>query len=346
MKPGRISVRLLAALSLTISAIQTASAETPSVVVSIAPLHSVTASVMQGRGEPQMLVPPGASPHSFSLRPSDARALNRADLVVMTGLYLERFLERPLENLAGKAVVIEALEVPGMKLIEAGHDDHDHHDGHDDHEEHADHKDHDDHDGHKDHGDHDAKEEGHDEAGHEHDHGPVDPHFWLDPQNAAVLAVRVAAALGELDPEGAEQYRRNAEEFGARMNALTEEVTAQLEPVKGMAFVTFHDAYRYFTERFELNSSGVVTVSPETAPGAAHIAEMADRMKKAGVVCLFSEPQFEPRLVKRIASDTGVRTAELDPLGTGIDEGAGQYEGLVRKLAASIASCLGEAGGK
>lgn len=342
MNPGRISVRLLAALSLTISAIQTASAETPSVVVSIAPLHSVTAFVMQGRGEPQMLVPPGASPHSFSLRPSDARALNRADLVVMTGLYLERFLERPLENLAGKAVVLEALEVPGMKLIET---DHDHHDGHEDH---ADHKKHDDHDGHKDHGDHDAKEEGHDEVGHddEHDHGPIDPHLWLDPQNTAVLAVRVAAALGDLDPEGAEQYRRNAEEFGARMNALTEEVAAQLDPVKGLAFVTFHDAYRYFIDRFGLKSAGVVTVSPETAPGAAHIAEMAERMEKAGVVCLFSEPQFEPRLVKRIASDTGVRTAELDPIGAGIDPGTGQYEALIRQLAERMSGCLGGTAGQ
>ena len=308
-----------------------AQAPAPRVVVSIPPLHSIVARVMLDVGEPDLLLSGGASPHAFSLKPSQARLLQDADMVVYTGPGLERFLEHTLENTGSGVRVIEAMELAGVTVFdrrEGGvwevEDHHDHakeHDGHD----HA--KDHDDH----------KKTGAH--AG--HDHGSTDSHIWLDPHNAEVIALQVAEELSKLDQERADIYRRNARAFATEIEALEASLESILKPAIGMKYVVFHDAYRYFEDHFGLTPVGAVTLDPESTPGAAQVLEIADLIKARGAVCLFAEPQFEPRLVRRLAEGNEIRVGVLDPLGADLTPGPGLYPALMTGLAKAFASCLG-----
>lgn len=299
-----------------------AQAPAPRVVVSIPPLHSIVARVMQDVGEPDLLLSGGASPHAFSLKPSQARLLQDADMVVYTGPGLERFLEHTLENTGSGVRVIEAMELAGVTVFdrrEGGvwevEDHHDHAKEHDDHKKTGAH------------------------AG--HDHGSTDSHIWLDPHNAEVIALQVAEELSKLDQERADIYRRNARAFATEIEALEASLESILKPAIGMKYVVFHDAYRYFEDHFGLTPVGAVTLDPESTPGAAQVLEIADLIKARGAVCLFAEPQFEPRLVRRLAEGNEIRVGVLDPLGADLTPGPGLYPALMTGLAKAFASCLG-----
>ena len=349
----------LSSLLLISSFISLASAETsaPRVVVSIAPLHSIVARVMQDVGEPDLLLSGGASPHAFSLKPSQARLLQDADMVVYTGPGLERFLEHTLENVSSGVRVIEAMELAGVTVVarrEGGvwevEDHHDHgHSEKDDHghakehdHDHA--KKHDDHEKHDDHDhDHAKKHDDHEKAGAHagHEHGSTDPHIWLDPHNAEAIALQVAEELSKLDQGRADIYRRNVRAFATEMEALEASLESILKPAIGRKYVVFHDGYRYFEDHFGLTPVGAVTLDPESTPGAAQVLEIADLIKARGAVCLFAEPQFEPRLVRRLAEGSDIRLGVLDPLGADLTPGPGLYPALMTGLAKALASCLG-----
>ena len=311
-----------------------AQADVPRVAVDIAPLHSIVASVMGSLGTPDLVVPPGASPHGYSMRPSEARALDRADVIVWVGPTLTPWLEGPVETLGAGAASISVLNVQGTFLLDiregenfAAHDhDHGHEDEHDDeHEEgHAD-----------DHGD------GHDdEHGDAHvDHGDeIDPHAWLDPQNAAVWAGEIATNLAELDPENASTYAQNAQMFQQQMTALETELNASLSQVRGRPFVVFHDAYHYFEHRFEIEAVGSVSDSDATAPSAARVSALQATITDLGAVCALAEPQYNPGLLTAIGAATlGV----IDPLGAEQKPGPELYPNVLRAIAGSLVDCLG-----
>ena len=246
----------------------------PSVVASIKPVHSLVAAVMEGVGEPTLLVRGSASPHNYALKPSDAGALESADIVFWTGHGMELFLAEALDTLSGNAEIVELAETPGIALLpmrEGGaFEPHEHHDGHD-HDHDHDH-------GHEHDHDHD----------HGHEHGEGDMHFWLDPENAKLMVTHIAAALSAADPENAQAYTANAEAEIAELDDLEAELAATLAPVKDQPFVVFHDAYQYFEQRFGLTLAGSVTVSPETAPGAARIDELKARVAELGATCVFA----------------------------------------------------------
>ncbi len=368
----------------------------PAVVASIKPVHSLAASIMQGVGTPTLILEGAGSPHTYALKPSQARRLQEADLIFWIGPDLEAFLEKPMETLGGDARTVALLETPGLALLgfregasfdahdhashgehdEHGHDEHDHakHDGHDhdehdhakhdehDHDEHDhakhdehDHDEHDhakhdehDHDEHDhakhdehDHDEHDhAKHEGHDHD--EHDHGAFDAHVWLDPENAKTLAGVMAAALSDADPANAATYAANLRKLEAELDGLIAELTADLTPVQGRPFVVFHDAYQYFERRFGLSATGSITVSPEVVPGAQRVGEIKDKIQGLGAACVFSEPQFEPKLVSVVTEGTDAKTGVLDPLGAALEDGPELYSNLIRGMAASFRSCLSE----
>ncbi len=290
----------------------------PQVVATTKPLHSLVASVMAGVGEPVLLVKGAASAHTYSLRPSDARALGAADVVFWTGHGMELFLDGALETLAPDAAIVALAETEGLELlpireggafephvhgIEAGHD-HDH--------------------------DHD----------HAHGHDEADMHYWLDPDNAALMVGQIAQTLADADPQNAAAYRENAAAEAARLTALTADLETILAPARGRSFVVFHDAYQYFEQRFGLTVAGTITVSPDVPPGAQRIADLRERVQDDDVACIFAEPQFEPAVVRTIAEGTGVRVATLDPEGAGLEEGATLYDQLLRGLATAIADCV------
>ncbi len=306
------------------------------VVVSIKPVHSLVSGVMQGVGTPALIVEGAGSPHTYSLKPSQARALQSADVIFWVGHDLEPFLEKPMETLGGNARVIELIDADGITTIavrEGGtFDSHDHDHGHAD--EHDDHKD--EH-AHKD--EHDDHKDEHADA-HGHEDGEADLHVWLDPANAQALVLAIRDTLIAADPAHASRYRSNADKLVADLGELTTELTATLAPVKAAPFVVFHDAYQYFEKRFGLNAVGSITVSPEVVPGAERIVEIREKLQGLGAGCVFAEPQFTPKLIEVVAEGTGARTGVLDPLGADLDAGADLYSALMRGMAASMRDCL------
>lgn len=313
-------------------------AETPKVMADIAPVHSLVARVMQGVGAPDLLLPPGASPHDFALRPSDAARLADADLVVWVGHGLTPWLEAPLDTLASDAVTLELLETEGWpKLafrVDANfaddHDDHDPHDG----EDHDDHEDHDGHDDHED--DHGATGE----DAHAHDHSGTDPHAWLDPAVAAVWLDHVAAALSAADPDNADAYRANAAAGQAEYAAMRAAVTARMAPLAGRSYLVPHDGYQYFEVAFGLPASGAIALSDAATPGPARIAELRDLVQSGAITCILSDPQTSEGWTDVLRDATTARTALADPIGGAIATGPDLYPALIAALADALENCL------
>ena len=458
------------------------------VVTSIKPVHSLVSGVMAGVSTPSVIIEGAGSPHTYSLKPSQAKQLQDAKLVFWMGDELETFLVGPIENIAKKATVVKLIDSHDLKKIkfreggmfdDHGHDDHDDHSDHDGHGEHAfewaglfdlkagnyrwsfakvdgnyadpamkmvilksadieaseetaekllessnpeirrhddsisaakiayslnfdnsknvtdfnvkietdgkyafftehmpfefeanehffknesgidieplaqvpdaDHHDHD-HGKHakKEHDEHDhEKHDDHDHEKHakkEHDdhdgHGEFDPHVWLDPVNAKAIVHEIEEALVKADPEHASRYKANAHKMMDQLDSLVAELSDQLEPVHEKGFIVFHDAYQYFEQRFDVAAIGSITVSPEVMPGAERVSELREKISDLSATCVFSEPQFEPKLVETLVDGTGARTGVLDPLGATLVKGPDLYFQLLRNMASSLKKCL------
>lgn len=366
---------LLASTLLATSAV--AAQSDINVVASIKPVHSLVAGVMDGVGEPGLIVQGAGSPHTYAMRPSEAAMLQSADVVFWVGPDLEAFLGNALENIAAGATTVELMDAHDLTKLdfrEGGafdaHDHGDHGDGHDHgheaaeagHDHDHDHS-HDTADAGHDH-DHDHKHEaaeaGHDhdhdhdhshetaEAGHDHDHGHdhghshdgADPHIWLDPMNAKALVHEIEEVLVKADPANASKYQANAEALTARLDALIAETEAELAGLSDQGFIVFHDAYHYFENRFGIEAAGSITVSPEVMPGAERIGELRETVQNAGAVCVFSEPQFEPRLVATVIEGTPAKSGVLDPLGADLENGPDLYFELINNMTTSFKECL------
>ena len=303
-----------------------------SVVTSIKPVHSLVSSVMHGIGSPTVIIEGAGSPHTYSLKPSQAKQLQDADLVFWVGDELEPFLEGPIQNIATNATSIKLFDSHGLKKIkfrEGGmFDEHDDHEDHDK-EKHAK-DDHDDH-GHDKH----AKDD-HDD----HGHGEFDPHVWLDPINAKAIVHEIEEALVKADPKNAKKYEANANRINGELDQLIKELRTQLQPVQEKGFIVFHDAYQYFEQRFGVSAIGSITVSPEVMPGAERVSVLREKIRDLKAICVFSEPQFEPKLVTTLVEGTGARTGVLDPLGASLTKGPNLYFQLVREMALSMKECL------
>lgn len=291
----------------------------PRVVATIAPLHGIAAAVAADRARVELLLPPSASPHLHQLRPGEARRLAAADIVLWVGPQLEGPLARAIATLAGRAEVLTAVELPGVRLLPLRTPDvHGH--------------------GEEAHGG--REEELH--AG----EGNVDPHLWLDPDNAVAIARALAQALARRDPEGAEAYRTALAAFEERVRRLVAELRALLEPVRDRPFLLAHDSFQYFERFFGLRGLGALVVAPELPLGARSFAELVARARQEGVACIFAEPQMDRRLVERVAAEVGARIGELDPVGLGLQPGPDLWFALMRKNAEALVACLsGQEGG-
>ena len=299
----------LAALLGVVGMISPAAAA-PKVVVSIKPIHSLVAGVMAGVGEPDLIVAGGVSPHAYSLRPSAAQRLEAADLVFWIGPIFEGFLVRPLGALAGRAEVVELDRAPAITLLP-------------------------------------AREGGAWEAdADEHAHGKSasaleqDGHLWLDPANAKAILRLAVERLSARDPENAARYAANGAALERRVDALDERLRQRLAPVQDVRFVVFHDAYHYLERRYRLAAIGSITVDPERRPSAKRLQAIRDKVLRLGARCVFSEPQFEPRLVQTVIDGTRANTGVLDPEGAALPRGPDLYFTLMNGLADALVTCL------
>lgn len=352
---------------------QTASAEIK-VAVTIKPLHSLAAKVMAGVSEPSLILPDGASPHAYALRPSDMRKLSDADLIVRVDPEFETFLAKATKSAKKGRTIFDAMHAKGMELLEIresglweghnhdhgdeeGHEDdkHDHekdhadgakekhdHDKHDhEHEKEHAHKAKDKHD-HDKHDHDDDKEHAHKaEHGEHDDHGETDMHVWLKPENAIAIVKSLANTLASIDAKNAKTYQANAAKAVAEMSSLSATLEKKLHPVEGKKYFVFHDAYQYFETSFGMQAVGSISLNADRQPGARRIQELRERIKGAGdITCVFAEPQFNPRTVKALVHGTNVRAGVLDPIGVGIAAGPDAYDKILMRLADQLRDCL------
>lgn len=289
----------------------------PKVVTSILPIHSLVSGVMDGVGEPQLLIGANASPHAYALKPSDARALSEAELIIWIGEEMEAVLEQPLRSMADSARVLELSSLEGMQLLPSRKGgvwwENEHEEAH-------------------------ARERhGHD---HGHHHGEMDNHLWLSPHNARRIITAVAEQLSELDTINAERYRANAAAMDQHIVAMEASLKKQLAPVREHHYIVFHDAYHYFEDAFGLHPAGAISISPDRRPGARRISEIRQAIRKSGARCVFSEPQFRPAIVEVVLEGSGARHGVLDPLGAALAPGKEQWFGLMQGVADNLVACL------
>ncbi len=294
----------------------TRAAPPPRVEASILPIQSLAAGVMAGVAAPGVIVPAGASPHSYALRPSEARRIARANLIFWIGRSGEPFLDKTLSSLGDPTRAIALTDLDGLKRLAARRPgvwrktgsatDGDHLNS----------------------------------AIKSIDSGRVDPHVWLDPANARVIVRAMAAALARVDPGRAAIYARNATALEARLDALDRAIAARLAPVAGKAYAVYHDAFQYFEARYGLAPLGALIASPDQRPGARRTAALRAEILRAHARCLFVEPRISPALLAPVIAGTGARLAVLDPLGFGLAPGPDAYGALMRDLAEALRGCL------
>jgi len=297
------------------------------VVTTIKPIHSLVSGIMDGVSNPNLIIEGSNSPHNFSLKPSHAKMLEEADIVFWIGEDLEGFMEKPLNSLARNAVQVSFMDLKSIEKLKFremnNHDDDGHKD--DDHDDHG----HDDHHGHEDEDD-DSSHDG-------HNHGEFDAHIWLDPVNAKVMISEIAHELSELDPSNKSNYEKNAEKMISSLDNLIDRVSAIVP--NNPSFIVFHDAYQYFENRFNIKSAGALTLNPEVLPGAKQIAEIQELIEHDNVKCIFSEPQYNPKIIEMLSADMKVSTSVLDPLGADINAGPKMYNKLILQIANSLKDC-------
>ena len=304
----KILTHLLISVFVVFSLISSANSEVK-VIASIKPIHSLVSYVMDGIGKPDLIVDGYNSPHSFSLKPSHAKMLENADLVIWIGEDLEAFLEKPLDTIAKKAKNIEVMDLKGIQKLEFREKNiFENYDGHKEHEDHK-----------------------------GHPHGKYDPHLWLDPINAKVIIKEITKQLVQLDSKNSSAYKSNSKKALTDIDKLTRNIKKDLK--KDLRFVVFHDAYQYFEKRFGIQVLGALTVNTDVMPGAKQLSEIREVIEHEKVNCLFSEPQFNPTIIESIAKDTNVRIGVLDPLGTSLDKGENLYFDLIKNISNSFKGC-------
>ena len=282
------------------------------VAVTIKPIHALVLQVMDGAGTPTLIVDGTASPHTYALKPSDAKALNDADIVIRVSESLEGFTAKVVRGLPKAVQVVTLEEAPGVVRLkrrtgasfepEGGKHGHDH--------------------------DHDAKGKA------------MDGHVWLDPKNAKAMVAHIAKTLSAKRPASADLFNANAAKATQRLDALAAELAETLKPVAGKPYVVFHDALQYLEIRYGLTAVGAVTADPETPPSGKRLADLRKKVSTLGATCVFSEPNFETRVVQSIIEGSRARAGVLDPEGALIPSGAGAYDAMMRGLAAGLRNCL------
>ncbi|WP_114993173.1 metal ABC transporter solute-binding protein, Zn/Mn family [Synechococcus sp. UW179A] len=301
------------------------------VVTTFLPITLFTEAVSGDCAEVTSLIPPNLGPHDFQATPSDLADLSGANVLVKNGLGMEEFLDDLISSADNKDLVVidSSSGVETIKAAGGGH--------------HADHHDDDHHDGEHHEGEHHDDDDDHDH-GHGHSHGEYDPHIWLDPVRAAQQVENIRDGLVKADPSCADGYKKNADQYTAKLEELNTEFTAKLKPYSGKTFVAFHDFATYFANRYSLKAEFLVDL-PEMNPSPADLQRVAAQVKQSGLKALLSEPQEGNRSFNALAKDLGVNIVEFNPLETGSAESAkkpGTYFEVMRSNVNNLINAIGD----
>lgn len=284
----------------------------PVIMVSIKPFYNICAKVMQSVGKPHLLLANNASPHDYQLKPSDAKMIDSADLIIWGGPELEGYLQKPVSSLANHD--LNLAKVPGLKLLPMRTDTN--------WEQHSHDHDHD-----------------HGQCNHSHAHMVDDPHFWLDPNNAIVIAKAIAKRLAEIDPANAKTYFKNVGEFAKQLKIEEGSWHRKLAPYKDKPYIASHDAYQYFNKHFGLDGVGAISLHPEIPPSIQRVQQIHQLLVAEKITCIFSEPQFNYKIIDTLIKGTNVHKGQLDPLGQDANLGPNGYIVLMENLVDSFVTC-------
>lgn len=319
------TVRSLSLAALALAPALAAHAEVPRVVADLPAVAALVQQVMGDLGKPETLIEAGSDAHHYQLRPSQARSLQQADLLIWIGPEMTPWLDRAGSGLAANATALALLDLPGTHRQDFGASAAHEHEHEHEHEAESGH-------------DHD---ESHAEEG--HDHSGLDPHAWLDPGNGQIWLGAITDALSARDPENAKTYAANATKARDELAALDAELKSNLAPLAGKPFVVFHDAYGYFTGHYGLTPAIPVSLGDASTPSAARLAEIRNRITAEGAICAFPEANHDASLIATVIEGTGLRQgAALDPEGSLLPPGADHYAATLRSMAKSLTECLGQ----
>lgn len=281
------------------------------VVATIFPLADWTRNIGGDRVYVSTLLPLGASPHTFDPTPKEMRLLSNAKLFLRAGLKMDDWggrLGRTAQQKGMKSVAlgdrllalgtlhdVSDITSDAVTLMEHDHD-HDHHDGHH----------------------------------HHHDHDGVNPHFWLDPQLAVESVKIIRDTLVEVDPDGAADYKKNADEYIAKLEQLNQDMTAELQGHEGKGFISFHNAYPYLAYRYKLTIAAVIEEYAGKTPSEKYIRDVADLLQEKNIKTIFSEPQLNPHVAEILAKEVKGKVGLLDPYGAENEKDRSSYIELIK----------------
>ncbi|MDY6991361.1 MAG: zinc ABC transporter substrate-binding protein [Pseudomonadota bacterium] len=272
------------------------------VIVTLKPIHALVSGVMADLGQPQLLLSGSETPHTFSLRPSQVKQLHQAELIVWVGPHLEHFLKKVLTTLNDKVTVLTLIEVEALTRL--------------------------------------TRRAGGIWAQASTTESALDPHIWLNPQNAQIIVKAIAQSLSQVDPQHQHHYQHNSAQLLHQLEQLDQALQQQLKAVQDRPFLVFHDAYQYFEKHYQLNALGALQVSSEQKPGAQRLYQLRQMIQQSAISCVFKEPQFNNTLAQTVVEDSAARIATLDPLGIELEAGSQAYFELLKNLARSLTQCL------
>jgi zinc transport system substrate-binding protein len=279
----------------------------PKVLASIKPIQALVNGVMEGVGTAELLVPEGASPHTYQLRPSNATAINQAELIFWLGPEFESFLSKALDNTRAVSLLadpnLELLNIrEGALWIGCSHE-------------------------------HDHKHE------HEHPHN-IDPHIWLDPRNAMLITENINQKLSALDPHHAEIYKHNAQQLKQRLVKLDTHLKQLLSPVKSRAFLVFHDSLQYFESRYQLLGAGAILLNPQMPPSAKRLQSLRESLSQKAIVCVLREPEFNAAILNSLTEGFNLKQAQVDPLASKQASFSQAYFSMMEQMGETLKACL------
>jgi zinc transport system substrate-binding protein len=246
------------------------------VVASIAPLADFARQVGGDKVDVTLLLPPGASPHTYEPTPRTMQKIADARVFLKIGAGLEFWADK-LVAAAGKDIITVDCS-KGVELLR-GHV----------------------------HGPEDAHER--------EDAKGVDPHYWLDPVIAIGMVRKIERAFSQADPRDASYFRRRASAYTAELIALDTQIAETVKTFRVRGYVTFHPAWNYFSRRYGLTVAGVIEEGPGREPTARHIDRILKELRRLKIGVVFAETQFSPKIAEAIAREAGGRVLMLDPIG-------------------------------
>ena len=293
----------------------TAADEKLRVVASIRPVAALVSAVMGDVGQPVLLISDPAAAHHFTVKPSQARLLQDADLVFWIGPPMETTLGTALAGLAPDVPAVPLIDSDGLTRYPLDVIDHDNgpkHSGETAQPHHA-----------------------------HHDHA-VNPHIWLDPRNVVVLLHQIAGRLAAADPAHTATYQANARNAAAQIEATIAAMRAEMARYRDSRFIVLHDAHTYFERFFDVRARAAITIDPDMAPGVARVTALRQMVATAKITCIFGEAGISDKWPQLVADGTNLSLVQLDPLGITIGDGPGFFPRLFRLYQMAYRDCLSD----